>query len=114
MVVAVGVQLRPMSDDEFAGWLPQMRDGYAQDMVRNGGMSSERAKAKAAEDVERLFPGGCSSAEQFVFMIEADGEPVGDLWVAERDDAFHRSLFVYDLRVAERYRGRGYGKAAMA
>ncbi|HZD87736.1 MAG TPA: GNAT family N-acetyltransferase [Gaiellaceae bacterium] len=107
------VLLRPIRDDEFADWLTRMRDGYADDMVRNGGFSAERGKAKAAADVESLFPGGQPSGEQFVFVVEAAGEPVGHLWVAERDDTIHRSLFVYELHVEERCRGRGYGKAAM-
>ena len=113
MVVEMGVQLRPMRDDEFGTWWTQARDGYAEDMVRNGGMSPERAKAKAAEDTERQFPGGGFSADQVVFVVEADGEPVGVLWVAERDDVLDRSLFVYSLHVDERHRGRGYAKAAM-
>ena len=82
----MAVQLRPMRDDEFAEWLPRLRDDYAQDMGSN---------------------------EQAVFVIEADGESAGTLWVADRDEAEFRSLFVYELHVEERYRGRGYGKAAM-
>jgi hypothetical protein len=32
----VGVQLRPMRDDEYSAWLPQVRDGYAQSMIEEG------------------------------------------------------------------------------
>lgn len=102
-----------MRDDEFAAWLPVMRGRYAEDMVRNGGLTRERAKSKAAEDVERLFPGGEPSAGQLVFVVEADGGPVGDLWLAERDDSLQRCLFVYDIRLDESARGKGYGRAAM-
>jgi ribosomal protein S18 acetylase RimI-like enzyme len=109
----VTVQLRPIRPDEFSDWLPRMRDRYAQDMVQNGGVSTERATAKAVADIERLLPDGSLPAEQAVLVIEADGEPVGNLWVAERDEAAFRSLFVYELHVEEEYRGRGYGKAAM-
>ena len=102
-----------MRDDEFAGWLPLMRDRYAEDMVRDAGMAPERAQTKAAEDIERLFPGGQPSAEQLVFVIEADGKTVGDLWLAERHDTFQPGLFIFDITVEEEHRGRGYGKAAM-
>ena len=110
----MSVQLRPMRDDEFAAWLPQMRDRYAEEMVRDAGLAPARAAAKAAEDIERLFPGGHLSSEQFVFVIDAEGEPVGDLWLAERDEAFQRCLFIYDIRLDESQRGKGYGKVAMA
>ena len=105
--------MRPMRDEEFAAWLPLMRDRYAQDVVRDFGMSPDRATAKAVADIERLLPGGSLPAEHSVFVIEADGEPVGDLWLAERDDTSEPSLFVCDIDVDEPYRGRGYGKAGM-
>ena len=102
-----------MRDDEFAVWLPQMRARYAEDMIRDAGMPAQRAAAKAEDDIERLFPGGAPSADQLVFVIEADGEPVGDLWLAERDDGFQPGLFIFDITVGEAFRGRGYGRAAM-
>lgn len=109
----MSVRLRPIGDDEFAAWLPRMRGNYAEDMVRNAGLSPEEAAAKAAEDTGQLFPGERPSAEQSVYAIEAAGRPVGTLWLAERDDGPHRCLFVYELYVDDRYRGRGHGKAAM-
>ena len=109
----MAVRLRPMRDDGFAAWLPRTRQGYADDMVSNGGASVERATAKAIADTEALFSGGRPSALQAVFVIEAEGEPVGYLWVAERGDETGRYLWVYDVHIDETYRGRGYGKAAM-
>ena len=110
----MSVQLRPMRDDEFAAWLPQVRDGYAQSMIDHGGFTPEAARAKAKADTEQLFPGGRPSAEQLVFVVEADTAPVGELWLAKRDDMSGRPcLFVYDVHVDEAHQGRGYGKAAM-
>lgn len=108
----MSVQLRPMRDDEFAAWLPRMRESYARDMSEYGGLSPEAATAKAAEDIKSLFPGEVPSPEQLVFVVEEDGESVGQLWLAKRDEIQH-SLYVYELHVEEAYRGRGYGKAAM-
>jgi ribosomal protein S18 acetylase RimI-like enzyme len=107
------VQLRPMREDEFPAWLPRMRDAYAQAMIDDAGVSPEGAAEKAAADVEQLFPGGTPSPEQLVFVVEADGEPVGELWLMERDLMGQPNLFVYDVHVDEAHRGRGYGKAAM-
>ena len=107
------VKLRPMRDDEFADWLPQMRDDYARSMIEEGGVSPESASQRAAAQTEQLFPGERPSAEQLVFVVEADGEAVGELWLMERDLMGQPSLFVYDVHVDEGQRGRGYGKAAM-
>jgi GNAT superfamily N-acetyltransferase len=103
-----------MRDEEYVAWLPQMRDGYAQAMIDDGGFPPESARSKAAADMEQLFPGDRPAEEQIVFVIEADGEPVGELWLCERNDATGQPcLFVYDIHLGENARGRGYGKQAM-
>ena len=107
------VKLRPMRNDEFADWLPQMRDDYARSMIEEGGVSPESASQRAAAQTEQLFPGERPSDEQLVFVVEADGEAVGELWLADRDDVLQRCLFVYQIHIAEAHRGRGCGKAAM-
>lgn len=109
----MAVQLRPMRDDEFVTWLPAMRERYAADMVEHAGMTPERAAAKAGDDTERLFPGGVPAAQHSVYVIEVDGEPAGDLWLTEREETLEPCLFVYDIRLDERFRGHGYGRAAM-
>src|SRR5215831_15959621 len=110
----MGVTLRPLRTDEFATWLPSTRDAYARDLEVNGGLSKDEAQRKANADTEHLFPGGAPSSDQLVFVIEADGEDVGRLWVAEREMDFGRSsLWIYDIHVKEAYRGHGYGREAM-
>jgi ribosomal protein S18 acetylase RimI-like enzyme len=109
----VGVALRQMREDEFAVWLPKMRDDYAQAMVDDGGVSHEAATAKSAADIEQLFPGERPSGDQLVFVIEADGEGVGELWLADRENMGKRCLFIYDIHVDAAHRGRGYGKEGM-
>lgn len=90
-----------------------MRDDYARAMVDDGGFPPAGAAEKAAADIDRLFPDGSLPSEQLVFVLEADGDAVGELWLAEREDLGLRILFVYDIHVDEAHRGRGYGKAAM-
>jgi GNAT superfamily N-acetyltransferase len=83
-------------------------------MMRNGGLPEDVAVAKAAADTEMLFPAGRPSPDQSVFVAEADGIPVGQLWVSERTDAVRRDvLWIFDIRIAEGYRGRGYGRETM-
>jgi len=101
-----------MNEDEFTRWLPSTRDWYARDIARSGS-DEEAARRKAIEDIEDLFPGERPSPGQFVFVVEADEEAVGDLWFAERTTGLGRCLWIYDIRIDEEHRGRGYGKAAM-
>ena len=104
----MALQLRPIEDEEFVAWLPLLREDYAQDLVRDYGISTDKARAKAVAEIDGHRPAGHS-----VFVIEVDGEPVGHLWLVERRDLGEPTLRVYDVDVDEPYRGRGYGKAAM-
>ena len=114
IVLVVAVAIRKMSDDEFEQWLPRMREDYAQGIAEQGGVPAETARAKAAEEIEDLFPEGLPSPLQSVYVVEADGAPVGELWVAERHEVLHRgALWIFQVRIDEQARGRGYGREAM-
>ena len=104
----MALQLRPMEEEAFVAWLPLLRDGYAEDLVRDYGMSAEKARAQAIAEID-----GHRSAEHSVFVIEVEREPAGHLWLVERRDAYEPTLVVYDIDVDEPHRGRGYGRAAM-
>ena len=105
--------IRPIREDEFDAWLRAAQAGYEESMRVHGGMSAEAARRRAAADVDALFPAGAPAGGQLVYVLEADGERVGDLWLAEREQDGGRILWVYAVEVDDRYRGRGYGRAAM-
>ena len=50
------VTLRAMSDEEFALWLPSMRDRYADDIARDFGASVADARKKASVEGCCTFP----------------------------------------------------------
>jgi ribosomal protein S18 acetylase RimI-like enzyme len=104
-----------MRDDEFEAWLPRVRARYEAEMVEFGGLAEDVARDKAGSDLAGLFPGERPSPDQSVYVVEADGEGVGELWVGERpDDRLARGLlWVNDVCIDEAQRGRGFGRAAM-
>jgi ribosomal protein S18 acetylase RimI-like enzyme len=103
-----------MLADEFERWLPWMRDDYAASMIELAGMPADAARRKAAVDTGKVFPGDRPAADQWVYVVEANGERVGELWIAERrDDTDEHALWVFQVHIDASRRGRGYGKAAM-
>jgi hypothetical protein len=76
-------------------------------MVVNGGISEDDAGRKAAADTEQLFPADQLSAGQSVFVIEAGGEDVGELWIAERQSWRGPELWIYDIHVEDTHRVAG-------
>jgi ribosomal protein S18 acetylase RimI-like enzyme len=109
----MSLSLRPLANDEFESWFPRLRDGYAEDMARDAGMAPEKATALAAAQMNELFPGRAPSPQQLVYVLEADGERVGELWVCDREDRVQHALFIYNIEIDEEHRGKGYGRAAM-
>lgn len=109
----MSLSLRPLANDEFESWFPRLRDGYAEDMARDAGMAPEKATALAAAQMDELFPGRAPSPQQLVYVLEADGERVGELWVCDRQDRVQHALFIYNIEIDEEHRGKGYGRAAM-
>jgi ribosomal protein S18 acetylase RimI-like enzyme len=109
----MSVTLRPMRPDEYPAWAEEGERGYIYQMVEFGGMEREHAAAKAVRDFAAVLPEGLQTKGHWVNVIEADGQPVGSLWFAERDMDGRATAFLYDIHIHEQSRGHGYGRAAM-
>ena len=111
----MSVRLRPLREDEYAGFAELSNRGYADDMVANAGLSREQAEQKAERDFARILPDGLETSGHHINVIEAepDGEPVGRLWYALEERGGRRIVFLYDIHVESDRRGQGYGRAAM-
>ena len=107
------VRLRPMRQDEYPGFIAASKAGYAHDMVVHGGMPRAAAEKKSEEDHATILPDGLATPRQDIFVVEADGESVGHLWVAERGSPERPTLFIYGIEIDAAYRGRGFGRRTM-
>jgi GNAT superfamily N-acetyltransferase len=87
--------------------------GYAEGIEVHGGQTHEAAQQKAEADFPAVLPLGLETPGHHIFILEADGAAVGRLWLAERDLAGRRVLYVYDVSIDAEHRGHGYGRAAM-
>jgi ribosomal protein S18 acetylase RimI-like enzyme len=103
-----------MADGELPAHIAQSRAEYAEGIELDAGMPAAEAQAKAARDVESLFPGGRPSKGQHVFALEdaESGERVGRLHYAERPLGSRRA-WLYDVAIDAPLRGKGLGREAM-
>jgi ribosomal protein S18 acetylase RimI-like enzyme len=110
----VTVTLRQPSDDEYRGWLAAEIAGYADELVESGALSRELAEERSRRDTAQLLPQGLATPGHLIFRVDADGQPVGWLWLAMRDPRSEEGVgFIYDVEVDEAFRGNGYGRATM-
>lgn len=107
------VRLRPLTAEEFPAFVAVSKAGYAHDIEVHGGQTHEAARAKAEADFPAVLPLGLETPGHAIFVVEADGAAVGRLWLAERELAGRRVMYVYDVSIDLEQQGRGYGRAAM-
>jgi ribosomal protein S18 acetylase RimI-like enzyme len=107
------VRLRPITAAEFPAFVAASKAGYAEGIELHGGQTHEAALQKAEADFPAVLPLGLDTPGHSIFVVEADGAAVGRLWLAEREMAGRKVLYVYDISIHPEHRGRGYGRAAM-
>ncbi len=110
------IQLLPIEQADFEVFLEQEIIGYAEDKVKSGNWQAEDALEKSRKEFERYLPDGRHSKDQFVFTIFDDEaqRKLGVLWVQVKMDEPRREAFILDFVIDEQFRGKGYGKQALA
>jgi len=105
------VKLEPIQQEDFERFLEHEIGEYANDHVRNGNWSSEGAYERSKKEFESLLPDGIHSKNQYVWSIlDEDKNKIGVLWVQVKD----QKAFIYDFIIDEVFRGKGFGRQALA
>jgi GNAT superfamily N-acetyltransferase len=106
-----GLEGRPMSDAEYAGWRAELVRGYAADMASSGTLPDAQAATQAAVQADQLLPDGLLTANQSFLCLYANGEVVATIWLCHNRGP--GISWVYGVEVSAEHRGQGYGRAAM-
>ncbi|MET8484903.1 GNAT family N-acetyltransferase [Streptomyces tendae] len=103
-----GSVARPMTPEDFAAWQAYESERYARTWMERGVPEAD-AYAKARRDHEVLLPRGLVTEHMLFSVLEHEGERVGILWLALREDR----AFVFDVEADAAHRGRGHGRTLM-
>ncbi|MFB9905362.1 GNAT family N-acetyltransferase [Allokutzneria oryzae] len=107
------VQLHGMTDEEYVAFERETIASYAALSVESGKWAEELALGLAEAEHAKLLPDGPATPGHHLYTARDGNLVVGVLWIAERTDSSGRSAYVYDIRVKEPLRGKGYGEALM-
>jgi len=109
----MSVELRPLRADEFEEWFAGWSAWYAHDLEVHGRLRADGARDKADRDMAAAFPDGFGSTGNVLLAIQDEGERVGVIWFAQREERGRTHAFLYSIAIDEDRRGSGLGRAAM-
>ena len=106
--------LRPMTEAEYAGWLPATITEYAAQKVEAGSWAAEEAQERSAKECAGLLPQGVATPDQHLYAIcNAAGERVGWLWFAVTQRFGKRVAYVFDVSVLPEHQRQGHARRAL-
>jgi GNAT superfamily N-acetyltransferase len=98
----------------FRRYLASSTTAYAADKVRVGTWTAEEAAGRAQREFDALLPRGQETPGHHLrTIVDAAGRGVGVLWFGPTSELGDDATFIYDIEIESRYRGRGYGRAAL-
>jgi ribosomal protein S18 acetylase RimI-like enzyme len=107
------VQLRPLTDEEYDAFRIRNVPLYAEDVQRSRGLSPAAALQASEETFAHTLAEAAAPDRTWILRVLDDGDvAVGWLWLGPhptREDG----VFVYDIEIAEAFKGRGLGRATM-
>ncbi len=104
------ITLEPMQQADFDRVIENDIREYAADHVRNGNWPEEGSLERSRKEFEALLPQGVHTPNQRIWSLKDGDQMIGYLWVEVKDDR----AFIYNFLIQEEYRGKGYGKQALA
>ena len=105
------IRLEPLQQEDFDKMIEAEIRGYAEEHVRNGNWPAEGAVARSRKEFATLLPDGVHSKDQYLWsIIDEQDHKIGMLWVQVKD----QKAFIFDFVIDESFRGKGYGKQALA
>ena len=105
--------LIPMTQPEYEAFVKRAIPEYAADNVRAGYWSESEALEKSRAGYEKLLPKGLQTENHFLYTLYHEDDAVGMIWIRADLQSPIKSGFIFELYVAEKFRGKGYGKQAM-
>jgi RimJ/RimL family protein N-acetyltransferase len=107
------VRFVELSDAPYHEYRKDLVRNYAADKVRAGAWS--QAEDRAARDVDELLPEGPATQGHFLYSVRDDltDAEVGTVWFALRDSGVGRSVWIYDIKIDESFRRKGYASRTL-
>jgi ribosomal protein S18 acetylase RimI-like enzyme len=106
-------KLIPMTKLEYDEYLKHLIPDYAADNVRAGYWDESEALEKSRQQIGTLLPEGLQTKDHYIYTLVDGEQTVGMIWMKAELGRAVKSGFIFDVMVAEEFRGKGYGRQLM-
>ena len=106
------ITLRDMNEQEFECYRSLFIKEYAQDLEKNRGYLSEKARMKATESIDITLSHGVKTSANQLWCIQKLNEPdevIGFLWLSITAP----SAWISDFYIYSKWRSHGFGSLAL-
>jgi ribosomal protein S18 acetylase RimI-like enzyme len=103
-----------MTQPEFNMFLEHLIPDYAADNVRAGYWSEEESLEKSRQQNTSLLPQGLQTPNHYFYLLYDNEQKVGMIWLKVDLQRPVKGGFIFDVRIDEEFRGKGYGKQIMS
>jgi ribosomal protein S18 acetylase RimI-like enzyme len=107
-----GLDLLPMTD--YPVRIAALAAEHAEQLMREQGIWHGEAQARSARMLAESLPRGQRTPDTILRTVWAEGASVGWLWAALPDPSRPGLGWLHHLGIDECFRGRGYGRRAVA
>lgn len=109
------IELSELPRQRFPAYREALVRDYARDKVRAGVWSLKEAPRRSAADVDGLLANGTETEGHYLYLLQdrSTVEEVGAVWLAVQDPGVGRCVWIYDIKICESFRRKGYGTQAL-
>ncbi|RYF48044.1 MAG: hypothetical protein EOO38_10950, partial [Cytophagaceae bacterium] len=89
------IELRKMTEIEYANYLAVALPNYAEEKMRGEGLSKEDAMKLARDSYARLLPNGIATENHFIFAVvqKESNKVIGTLWFGKKIEGAKASAY---------------------
>lgn len=107
------LRIEPMSEAEFDRFRALSTKEYAESMAKESGSEISDALKKSEAQFEQLLPEGIKTADNFFYHVKRGDERLGHLWFGIRVNVGKRRVYIFDIRIEDKFQRQGLGEFAM-
>jgi len=106
------IKLRKMNQEEFETFSKYSIEHYADDLIKSGMETEEKAYEKSVSGFHQMQPDGLQTNDNYLYVIENENVDIGWIWY-QKYPKDNTCGFICDFLIFDEHKRKGYGKETL-